>query len=83
MAAETLDLTIRRRADGLRWPPIRIVADPADAPELLRHLAEHARRLDRRDSGTGWLAEYDAEVVPVKHTGARFTIAGIARAGES
>lgn len=57
---DNLILTARRRSDGLKFPSVRVFADPDDTRELLRHLAALARQHDRKvGRANGWLGEYD------------------------
>lgn len=73
MAFDDLELTARRRGDGLRFRTVRVSADPHDSRKLLQLLTDIARDQDQR-SGDGWLSEY--ELVVVAPGRSEFTVAG-------
>jgi len=57
---DDLVLVARRRDNGLKFPAMRVYADPDDTRELLRHLDALARQHDRRSGRpTSYLHEYD------------------------
>lgn len=57
---DNLVLIARRRSDGLKFPSVRVYADPDDTRDLLRHLAALARQHERRGGRTSdFLGEYD------------------------
>ena len=77
---ESLDMQIKRRDDGLVLGTVRIHADIDDAKELLDHLEQHARQMDRKDASTRWLGDYEGIVTRVSKSWlAPVVVAGLNR----
>ncbi|MEQ4209629.1 hypothetical protein [Actinopolymorpha sp. B9G3] len=76
MHMQLLDLTLLR-ADGHRFPTVRVFTDPKSGPLLRAYLEVLARSQDAKKGRNDWLGEYRLEVARPDHPDPEFTFAAL------
>jgi hypothetical protein len=73
---QLLDLTLCR-ADGHRFPTVRVFTDPKSGPLLRAYVELLARSLDSKKGRNDWLGEYRLEVARPDHPDPEFVFAAL------
>lgn len=73
---QLLDLTLVR-ADGHRFPTVRVFTDPKRGPLLRAYLEVLARSQDAKKGRNDWLGEYRLEVARPDHPDPEFVFAAL------
>ena len=78
MRREWLTVIVVRREGMRRFEPRRVYVDPDDHKELIRHMREIARGVDRHPTGHDrWLGGYEMDVCADGSQVAMFTVSAI------